>query len=272
MGNDHTRPEPPPWQALLNPDSASRVWPPAAALAAQPDGAALLNQLAAHAGVYAALAGAWTGAPGGTDRAPESSTDAPILAVQRSLLQPWLQLLAPRRAQPPPDTGRLFGWDLETWLDRLAHHPGDAQQLAQLRPAVAELLAALQDYLGIWSDLLDDALRQFAAAEPDVDAAGGTLRGAYDRWVDIAEARYAERAMTPEFARAQGRLINALVGLCKLERTLGQSVAKSAGGRADAQGEWESGVRELRRQLERLRAQITLQPPAAAGRGSRATP
>ena len=56
------------------------------------------------------------------------------------------------------------------------------------------------------------ALKDFARVLRDNDPADGditNLRELYDLWIDVAESAYRERAMTDEYARTFGRVINA---------------------------------------------------------------
>lgn len=56
------------------------------------------------------------------------------------------------------------------------------------------------------------ALKDFARILRDNDAADGditNLRELYDLWIDVAESAYRKRAMTDEYARTFGRVINA---------------------------------------------------------------
>ena len=47
-----------------------------------------------------------------------------------------------------------------------------------------------------------------------------TLRAFYDLWVDCGEAAYTEAAVTPEFTRAQARLVNSLMAVKRQEQTM----------------------------------------------------
>jgi len=274
------------WRQVLATDFAKAAWLPLAGdPTAHPGLAGLLGQLAAHAAVYAALARQWADRPRASARhaspavpsaatpaqTPSLRADSPILAMQRSLLQPWLALIEGADGCPRPGpkvrANRAFGWDIEALLGRLpdlAGQPDGPRRLAEVRQAVLAFLAAWHDYLAMWGDIMNAALARLGSPPGKADAAPGSLRAAYDRWVDISEQIYAARAITPEFAQTQGRLINAYVHLCQHERALrpGPGTRPGAPRETAEPNEWKQAIAELHRRLEQCRNTLAVSSDA----------
>ncbi len=239
----------------------------------------LFDHLVAHADAFSRLGHEWRDGPGDGDSAHQRGTaapvdgrNAPVPQVWQALLAPWVEALTGGRgvgtaegAYRAPDSWFL---DVDAVLGRaayLARSPDTAPRLIEVRAAVEAYLRALHAYLGVWSEITKTAWQCFVArcegAAPD------TLRAAYDLWVDVSEEAYAERARTPEFAAAQGDLINAYVGLCKHDRMLRKVHSATAGvlRRTVHDDEWDASVSELRRQIAELAEAFKAVTDAAPG-------
>ena len=298
MSGDAAAPSDDLWHQVLAADFVRAAWGPLAGdLVAHPALGSLLGNLAAHAAVYATLAREWdahlddpetrgspaSGAPSTGTQAPAPglpvTSDSPLLAMWRPLFQPWLEVVGTTES---PHTGKRWGGDCVLALDidallgriqGLAGHVDGPQRLSEIRHALAAFANSLQDYLVVWRDIMATALGRFRSQLTGSEAVPESLRGFYDLWVDISEEVYAERAVTPEFARSQGRLINAYFNLCKHDRALRQAQdTLSAECEVANAHEWEQAIAELRRYLELIRDTVAAHPdladaPAAAPDG-----
>ena len=139
---------------------------------------------------------------------------------------------------------------------------GRAEQERQkaLIAAWMEYLAASQAYEALLrrsqikgGEVLRDRLDRLCAENGSFES----LRQIYDEWIDSAEAAYMDAALSEEFSRAYGALVNAQVRLRELQREHIEQQARTWGlpvsGDVDALGERvESLRRELRQSQLRL--------------------
>ncbi|AFC85559.1 poly(R)-hydroxyalkanoic acid synthase subunit PhaE [Frateuria aurantia] len=139
---------------------------------------------------------------------------------------------------------------------------GRAEQERQkaLIAAWMEYLAASQAYEALLrrsqikgGEVLRDRLDRLCAENGSFES----LRQIYDEWIDSAEAAYMDAALSEEFSRAYGALVNAQVRLRELQREHIEQQARTWGlpvsGDVDALGERvESLRRELRQSQRRL--------------------
>jgi polyhydroxyalkanoate synthase subunit PhaE len=194
------------------------------------------------------------------------------------------------------------GWtraadDLHRNMERFLSVPGlgytrewqeQGQELARLGLSYQR---ALQEYGSLFQRFNLDALNRLRAALADraeAEKPVTTLRGLYDICVDASEAAYADLVATETYAEAYGRMVNALMALKRHGRNMVDEAVGTLGMptrhgfrtlqrrhqelrrqvatlRAQIAGtETERGeIAEMRKQIDRLRADFKSRDPAA---------
>lgn len=131
-----------------------------------------------------------------------------------------------------------------------------ALALAQMRWQDAQ-----QAYSKLLAAASQDAIARFEAKLIEHEEPGrqiGSVRALFDLWVDAAEEAWAQMALSTEYRRAFGELVNAQMQLRAAAQAVGEQAAAAFGwpARTELDGayrrltELERQVRQLRRQLE----------------------
>lgn len=114
------------------------------------------------------------------------------------------------------------GAQLRSQLDTLLHLPnfGFAREHQERRQKLAQAALAWQDAIGPYQALLGKAgqqglerLRSKLAEREEPGRQIETLRGLYDLWIDAAEEAYAEIALSSEFRKVYGEMVNRQMAL-----------------------------------------------------------
>ncbi|MHC1479916.1 poly(R)-hydroxyalkanoic acid synthase subunit PhaE [Frateuria aurantia] len=176
--------------------------------------------------------------------------------------------------------------DFKTMQSLLMQTPGlgsgraEQERQKALAAAWMEYVAASQAYEALvrrsqirGGEVLRERLDRLCAENGSFES----LRQIYDEWIDSAEAAYMDAALSDEFSRVYGALVNAQVRLRDLQREHIEQQARSWGlpvsGDVDALGERvESLRRELRQaQLKIAELEARLDGKVAAARGPEVT-
>ncbi|MBS0557394.1 MAG: class III poly(R)-hydroxyalkanoic acid synthase subunit PhaE [Proteobacteria bacterium] len=180
--------------------------------------ALMQSMLAATAGkdAGAGVQGAWTQALRDGFNLPGMGgafTDNPFAAMMQGLRGPGAQGLGelPQAFAPFLAQAKAEGM---SWLNAPAFGYAREHQERMQKAAVA--FAEFQDAVGKYNELmLKSSQRSFAIFEDKLAQRGepgrqiDSLRGLYDLWVDAAEEAYAEIALSDEFRKAYGDVVNA---------------------------------------------------------------
>jgi len=97
------------------------------------------------------------------------------------------------------------------------------EQLNHLYQQWSEYEAKARDYTASMSKVGLEAVQKFQeyVANPPKDAAPLTsLKEVYTKWVDICEGIYADYAMTPEYTKLYGEVVNALMAFKKQQNKI----------------------------------------------------
>lgn len=119
---------------------------------------------------------------------------------------------------------------------------------------------ALQAYQAVMATASQDAYARFEARLGDHEEPGrqiASARALFDLWVEAAEEAYAEVALSPEYRRSYGALVNAQMRL----RAAGQAMAEQQAGLLGLPGRTEVDsahrkIAELERQVRRLQQAV----------------
>jgi len=153
---------------------------------------------------------------------------------------------------------------------------GFAEQcIGRVRPATAlpgmpaPLVAALEEFARVQAAIAADIAQRFAARLTG-PAAPGSLRAAFDAWIDCAEGAFRTAAHTDGFALAQARLLNELVALRARQQVQLERVSRLAGlpTRAEVDALYDA-VRSLRAALAAPVSPVTPVAPAVRARAPR---
>lgn len=168
---------------------------------------------------------------------------------------PWLQNL---RNEAAGTLGMpAFGFAREH-QERL-----QAQAQAQLR-----WQDALSAYNALMATTSQDAYARFESKLAEREEPGrqiGSVRALFDLWVDAAEEAYADTALSSEYRKAYGELVNAQMQLRATTQAIAEQTANILG--MPSRTELDSAHRkiaELERQLRRLQRKADDAAPAAA--------
>lgn len=169
---------------------------------------------------------------------------------------PWLQNL---RHQAASTLGMpAFGFARE--------HQERLQALGQAQLRWQE---ALTDYNALMAKTSQDAYARFESKLAEREEPGrqlGSVRALFDLWVDAAEEAYAASALSSEYRKAYGALVNAQMQL----RAAAQAIAEQTSIQLGAPGRTELDsahrkIAELERQLRRIQRKTVDAEPVAAG-------
>ena len=166
---------------------------------------------------------------------------------------PWLQNL---RNEAAGTLGMpAFGFARE--------HQERLQAQAQLR-----WQDALSAYNALMATTSQDAYARFESKLAEREEPGrqiGSVRALFDLWVDAAEEAYADTALSSEYRKAYGELVNAQMQLRATTQAIAEQTANILG--MPSRTELDSAHRkiaELERQLRRLQRKADDAAPAAA--------
>ena len=138
-----------------------------------------------------------------------------------------------------------------------------AQAQAQLR-----WQDALSAYNALMATTSQDAYARFESKLAEREEPGrqiGSVRALFDLWVDAAEEAYAASALSTEYRKAYGALVNAQMQLRATTQAIAEQTANILG--MPSRTELDSAHRkiaELERQLRRLQRKADDAAPAAA--------
>lgn len=156
---------------------------------------------------------------------------------------PWLQGLR-------TETAGLLGMPAFGFA---REHQERLQALAQAQLRWQDALAA---YNALMARVSQDAHARFQARLAEREAPGRQLtsvRALFDLWVDAAEDAYAEAALSPDYRKAYGELVNAQMRLRADAQAIAEQAAQLAGlpGRSELDGAHRR-LAELERQVRRM--------------------
>ena len=148
---------------------------------------------------------------------------------------------------------------------------GFAREHQERLQAQAQAQLRWQDALSAYNTLMattsQDAYARFESKLAEREEPGrqlGSVRALFDLWVDAAEEAYADTALSTEYRKAYGELVNAQMQL----RATTQAIAEQTAGILGMPGRTELDsahrkIAELERQLRRLRRTMEEGAPVA---------
>jgi hypothetical protein len=168
-----------------------------------------------------------------------------------------------------------------TYMERLFALPGlgpGQRSQTQQREMVARVLRYQQARLAYDSFLIELGNQSVSRLQAEVAALDGrgeridTARGLYDLWVSVCEAVYAEQAMTADYVKLYGELINSQMAVKQQMRdmldesftALGMPTTRDIRALEQRAHQDRQAIRSLRAELTALR-----QAPAARSRRTR---
>jgi len=230
-----------------------------------PDWMGVLNQLSADLGSRNGM---------GVD--PQSNDQLyKMLGFWALPLDSWQRIASMLSILPGDLSGNTLHGGPESNLNRLFSAPGlgysreEQQQQQKLLQLMREYQQALQDYSRFFSDIgnesiqrLRDRLKQNSVEGEAIDSA----RALYDTWVTTCEEVYSEHVITPEYARINGQLVNASMGV---KQQVGSMVDEKLGflnmpTRRELRT-IHTRMQENRRENKRLQAELELLKGQVAG-------
>ena len=142
------------------------------------------------------------------------------------------------------------------------------ERLQALGQAQLRWQDALSDYNSLMAKTSQDAYARFESKLAEREEPGrqlGSVRALFDLWVDAAEEAYADIALSTEYRKAYGALVNAQMQL----RASAQAIAEQASMQLGMPGRTELDsahrkIAELERQLRRLQRKAGDAEPVAA--------
>lgn len=185
----------------------------------------------------------------------------PMLDTLRSLgtqgAQGWEQLMQgvePVLAQLRGERNAMFGMPaFGLGRERQEH----LQAILRAQTEYGEKLAA---YTGLLSKTGERGLEYFETKLSERSEPGrqlDSMRAVYDLWIDAAEEAYAESALSPEFRRVYGEMVNAQMRLKQLmQHELDHQFGKlGLPNRSEVDGAHRK-IHEMQRELRELRAEL----------------
>ena len=107
---------------------------------------------------------------------------------------------------------------------------------------------------------------QRSLSDRDADAPLGG-RAIYDLWIDCCEEQYARTVMTEEYAKLQGKMINAALAIQQTQRQIAEGVQKAQDGPSRSEFDTlQQRLQDVEAELDRLRRESK---PRTAGKRPR---
>lgn len=130
------------------------------------------------------------------------------------------------------------------------------EHLQALAKAQLHYQDAMSAYNGLMGDVSKDAYSRFETKLAEREEPGrqiSSARGLFDLWVDAAEEAYAEAALSLEFRKVYGAMVNAQMTLRSCVQRMAEQAASTMGmpGRTEVDGAHRK-IAELERQLRRM--------------------
>ena len=137
------------------------------------------------------------------------------------------------------------------------------RQQQELQAAMQEYFAILQQYQSLIQQAMSDALERLQKRLGEGVQDIGSMRKLYDAWIDAAEEAYAEIAMSEEFRKVYGEMVNAQMRVRKLQQDITMYYCRELGipTRAEVNSLGQR-VQELRRELALLKTAAHQTMPA----------
>ena len=200
------------------------------------------------------ITAAWRNAMGGVDGNPVADMFRRMSGADAHGMDAWL-------AQVQPFLGSLRG-ESSAWLNMPAfglarEHQERAQKLMQ---AQTEYQQRTSDYNGQLARAAKGAFERFEKKLAERSEPGRQIdsaRGLFDLWIDAAEESWAEVAMSAEFRRVYGEMVNAQMRLRSSVQGQVEQVASLVGlpTRSEVNGSHKK-LAALEREVRALRQQI----------------
>ena len=157
---------------------------------------------------------------------------------------------------------------------------GLAREYQERLQALGRAQLRLQDAQDGWNALLakasQEAFARFEAKLAEHEEPGRQLtsvRALFDLWVDAAEEAWTEVALSPEYRRVLGELVNAQMQARAAAQAIGEQMATALGlpGRVELDSAHRK-IAELERAVRRMQRAPAAAPPADAGMGAGRVP
>ena len=157
---------------------------------------------------------------------------------------------------------------------------GLAREHQERLQALGRAQLRLQDAQDGWNALLakasQEAFARFEAKLAGHEEPGRQLtsvRALFDLWVDAAEEAWTEVALSPEYRRVLGELVNAQMQARAAAQAIGEQMATALGlpGRVELDSAHRK-IAELERAVRRMQRAPAAAPPADAGMGAGRVP
>ena len=178
-----------------------------------------------------------------------------------------------------------YGDAAKEQMDRFLSVPGvgytreSQEQYQHLGKLILDYQQASQQYQTAFAQVGLDTIERFRARLEDIaekETPINSARGFYDVWVDVAEEVYGEFAMSEEYARVYGEMINRLMAVKKHGSTITDEVAESLNMPTRREvNTLHERLQESRREMFRMKSQLhklTKAQKTAASASSSTTP
>ncbi len=212
------------------------------------------------------IANAWQQALGGAGANPFEALFGGMRGKGLEGFEQWSE--AARPFLQGMRTEALSALDMPTFGFTREHQ----EQLQALAKAQLQFQDAMSAYNALMGKVSKDAYSRFETKLAEREEPGrqiGSARALFDLWIDAAEEAYADTALSPEFRKVYGAMVNAQMTLRSSVQGVTEQAASSMGmpGRTEVDSAHRK-IAELERQLRRMQrkddavAQASAKPAA----------